>query len=411
MDFSDKQRHTATFGLRDNRFIMISGPTRSGKSESAISGFMQFAGRVFAGCDFALVAKSQLQLDAVVLPKVRTWCHRMGVEATPHDKHLEVASYHGAPNKFWYVIGRDGTEQAAKRIQGMGLAGAYVDEFTRMPADLIDMLTSRMLEYEQAKLIGTMNPEGPDHWAKVDWIDQIVQERRNGEYIQFAMTDNPILSPAAIAEIGATYSGAFYRRMILGEWAASTGLVHPVVTYKETPPEQEALRWEVALDYGAATVTHAVLVGYFKDGWYVADEWRHDGTASGQMPVSEQTERIYAWATKGGGRSIASWAVPKDAAAMLEQLANLASGGVYLAIDPVLWGVQQLNLRLENRLYVDSKCKALRKELAAYKWREDPAKRGDDVPDKTSANGAHGADALRYWAATAVVAETGRKPQ
>ena len=410
MQFSDKQSYTALLGTRDSRFIMISGPTRSGKSESAIAGFMQFAGRTFTGCDFGLIAKSQLQLDAVVLPKVRAWCARVGIEATSHDKNLSIASYHGEPNKFWYIIGRDGAEQAAKRVQGLGLAGAYVDEFPRMPSDLIDMLTSRMLEYEQAKLVASMNPEGPDHWAKVDWIDEIVAGKRNGEYIQFAMTDNPILSPIAIAEIGETYTGAFYRRMILGEWAASTGLVHPTVQYKTMPDEREALRWEVALDYGAATVTHAVLVGYFKDGWYVADEWRHDGAKSGQMPHTEQVEKLYAWATNAGGRSIASWAVPQDAIAMLEGIAEHASGGVYLAIDPVLWGVQQLNRRLENRLFIDPKCKALRKEIASYKWKEDPATRGDDIPDKASANGAHGCDALRYWAATATVAETGKAP-
>ncbi|MCY3568320.1 MAG: terminase family protein [Chloroflexi bacterium] len=408
--FSDAQANLATFGSRPGRFVLVSGPRRCGKSDAALAGFMQFAARGFSGVDFALVTKTQAQMDGVMVPKVRAWAGRNGLEVQARDKRLTLPDIHGGANTFWQVIGADGVEAAAKRIQGFGIGGAYVDEFTRVPPTLVEMILTSMLEYASSKFVATCNPEGPEHWAKLDYFDKVDDGTLNGETHKLEMADNPILSAESIAEMAAGLTGPFYRRMILGEWAASSGLVHPVVKYAPLPKDALVHRYEVALDFGRSSVTHAVLVAYHRNSWTVVDEWVHDGRTSGQMAVAEQTERIFAWATAAGSRSVAAWAVPPDAHGLAEGIAGLAGGSVVKAVDNVIWGIQALNSRLESRLTVDPRCEHLRRELAAYRWDERAGARGDDRPDKTSAGGAHGSDALRYWAATAHAAVTGRRP-
>ena len=410
MRFSDAQARLALFGSRPGRFVFVSGPTRCGKSDAAIAGFMQYAARNYTGCDFGLVTKAQVQMDGIVGPKVQAWCQRNGIEPRSRDRCTVVPDIHGGHNRFWHVIGADGRDAAAKRVQGFGLAGVYVDEFTRMPPDLIAMLTTRTLEYPGSKMVMTMNPEGPEHWAKLDYMDKIETGAISGEVHTMQMADNPILSAEAIEEMAQSLTGPFYRRMILGEWAASTGLVHPVVKYGTLPRDALVHRREVALDFGQATVTHAVLVAYHRDGWNVEDEWRHDGRERGQMPVSEQAAAILAWATAAGARTVAAWAIPPDAHGLADHIGQKAQGQVYKAEDHVIWGIQALNRRLEHKLTVNPRCRFLRDELAAYKWDERAGARGDDRPDKLSAGGAHGVDALRYWAATAHRAVTGTRP-
>ena len=406
--FSDKQAELALLGSRPGRYVLVSGPARCGKSDSAIAGFMHYANRNYSGCDFAVVSKSQSQMDGVILAKIAAWCNRNKVPFRQHVKHWSITNYHGSANRFWHVIAAEGTETAASRVQGLGLAGVYIDEFTRVPEALVSMLVTRMLEYPESKLIATMNPEGPDHWAKINWIDRVQSEELNGEYMQFALSDNPILNAESIAELAHNFNGAFYRRMILGEWAASTGLVHPVVDYKPLPDAALPYRYEVALDFGLATVTHAVLIAYHPNGWTVVDEWRHDGRDDGQMPVREQGRQIHAWATRG--RSVSAWAIPKDAHGLAEHIEELAKGNVFQAVDKVNWGVQALNKKLETKLTIDPRCEYLRQELASFSWNETSGKVGDDKVDKKSANGAHGCDALRYWAASHEAASTGRRP-
>lgn len=408
MRFSDKQAYCYKFSERPGTYHLIVGPTQCGKSESAVAGFGAFATKRFFGHDFALVAKGGTQMEAVVAPKLRSWATGAGLEIRENAHRILVPDVNGGHNQFIKVLARDGEDQAAKRIQGTTLSGVYFDEFPKMPADLVDMADTRM-SVPGAKMVGTMNPEGPEHWAKLDWIDLVEQGTLDGEVLNFALADNPALTIETIDRWKAKFTGPFYRRMILGEWAASSGLVHPVFHQRPMPDEREAARWEVALDFGLATITHAVLVGYFGTGWWIADEWVYDGRLSGQMDVKEQAAHIEAWATKAGARSIASWIIPPDAHGLFEEIGELAYGDMIWAHNEVMWGIHATNRRLENGLYVaKDECRQLRRERASYKWDEKAGRKGDDRPDKESAGGAHGCDALRYWAATAEAIETGR---
>jgi PBSX family phage terminase large subunit len=61
--------------------------------------------------------------------------------------------------------------EAESKIRGMTLQGAYCDEITLFTEDFFNMLLSRLSE-PGAKLFGTTNPDNPNHWFKVNYIDR-----------------------------------------------------------------------------------------------------------------------------------------------------------------------------------------------------------------------------------------------
>lgn len=66
------------------------------------------------------------------------------------------------------------------------------------------------------------------------------------------MDDNPSLSENVKARYRGMYSGVFYRRFILGEWAAADGLVYPMFSEQmvvQTLPEN-LVRFVISVDYG-----------------------------------------------------------------------------------------------------------------------------------------------------------------
>ena len=61
--------------------------------------------------------------------------------------------------------------RAESKIRGMSLSGAYCDEITLFNEDFFTMLLSR-LSKPGAKLIGTTNPDNPNHWFKKKYLDR-----------------------------------------------------------------------------------------------------------------------------------------------------------------------------------------------------------------------------------------------
>src|SRR6266704_146616 len=62
-------------------------------------------------------------------------------------------------------------EAARTKIQGLTLAGAYVDEASTLPESYFAMLYSR-LSILGARMWLTSNPAGPAHWLKTEYLDR-----------------------------------------------------------------------------------------------------------------------------------------------------------------------------------------------------------------------------------------------
>ena len=170
----------------------------------------------------------------------------------------EIGSAVGnAPNKFWHCVAADASKDG-ERIQGLGFGGAYVDEATRVPDEYLSMVISRCLEVPGSKIVYTMNPGHPASKFKTGRWNRVEKGEQKGSCWEFGFADNPILSPDDVEELCKSFAkgSAFYRRMVLGQWATSEGAVHPHVTYE--PQKGPVARYEVALDYASSSVTHAV---------------------------------------------------------------------------------------------------------------------------------------------------------
>ena len=346
--------------------------------------------------------------------KIGNWAARNGITPKPNGEALELPSYGGKPNLFWSVVAGIGEESAAHRIRGLDIVAFYADELTLIPESLFDEARGRIADEPGSFFTGTTNPDNPDHWLKVDYLDKIDQgEIEGARHHRFVLDDNPKLAanPQAIERIKNLYRGnpAKYRQMVLGEWSASTGLVHPIVEYRATPPMEQCKWLEVGIDHGAATVTAAVLIGWFPHGCHIIDEWHHDAEELGPKLSSELAAEMHAWATGYG--PVGNWALPWDASGLASDLHRLDPERCRVHDDATVWkitgseetGIRILNQRFQEltlgrMLTVSDTLPRFRRERGSYKWKRGPADVGDDKPDKKAAGGAHIMDAARMWA-------------
>jgi len=116
-------------------------------------------------------------------------------------------------------IGAD-NEASWKRSQGKTTAGAYFDEITNQPKNLVKLVSKgcRHLGKQWPKF-ATTNPDVPSHYIRTDYL---LNKKIDIAIWQFYMTDNPSLTKEYKEELENTYSGVMYDRFILGKWVASS---------------------------------------------------------------------------------------------------------------------------------------------------------------------------------------------
>ena len=81
-----------------------------------------------------------------------------------------------------------------RRIRGVTLAGALLDEAVLMPRSFVEQCCARC-SVQGARLWFSCNPEGPGHWFYQEWVQKAGE--RNVLYLHFTMEDNPPVSPGA----------------------------------------------------------------------------------------------------------------------------------------------------------------------------------------------------------------------
>jgi len=210
MPTSPKQNKS--FCEATHRFNIWIGAVRSGKTFSSIERFI-----------FDL--KNGPPGDAMIIGVNRSSIHRNVL--THLYKQLGFPCPSPMCNKA-ILYGRDiyfvgaPDVSAVTTIQGSTLALAYVDEATCIPEPFWKMLETR-LSVPGAKLFATANPEGPAHFLKKEYLDR--SDVHDIISWQFNLDDNPVLDEAYKKAIKASFSGVFYQRYILGEWALATGAI------------------------------------------------------------------------------------------------------------------------------------------------------------------------------------------
>jgi len=318
-----------------------------------------------------------------------------------------------------YVVGAD-NEASVTKIQGLTLAGAYVDECATLPESFFNMLYSR-LSIEGAQLFLTSNPAGPQHWLKVDWLDRAklwidrkgnFHEQQDGidlHRVTFQLEDNPHLPPDYVARIKASYTGLFYRRYVNAEWVAAEGAIFDVwdpdrhvVSWKNLPDMERLLC--LGVDHGTTNPTSAVLLGIGTDGrLYFVDEFRHDPKRDAvRLTDAEMSQKLIAWINTPHHprqKHLRPEYVAVDPAAAGFRLQMHRDGFASTpAHNEVIHGLSLLTSLLGNdQLLVSDRCKGWITEAPGYAWDPKATEQGEDKPLKVAD---HSCDAGRYSVAT-----------
>ena len=388
---TDKQR-AAWWALDKHRMVVCEGAVRSGKSVGADHAFVDFAMHGPPG-NLLLAGKTQ---DSVTRNIIYPMMDLFGGAVCRYNRGTREFYI---DNRRVYVVGAN-DERAAEKIRGITLTGAYVDEASTIPESFWTMLRSR-LSAEGARMLATTNPDAPLHWLKRDWLDRA--DELDLARFSFRLEDNPYLPADYVEGIRREFVGLWYRRFVLGEWVAAEGAVYDMLDpdvhgTDELPP---ITRWWLAVDYGTATVTHALLAGLGTDQrLYVAREWRWDaGEKRRQLTDAEYSERLREWVRSGADGAYRLNAkpapVPVDrafvdpsAVSFTEQLRRDRWVTVRDADNAVLDGIRYTaSLLAADRLRIHRSCEHLLRELSGYLWDAKAQARGDDAPIKADDHG------------------------
>lgn len=306
----------------------------------------------------------------------------------PSTKTTETKLY---GRNIYFVGAHD--ESAVRRIQGSTLAFAYVDEATCIPSPFWRMLLSR-LSIKGSQLLATANPEGPAHWLKKEFID------RAGDldlvHWHFTLDDNPSLDETYKNNLKSEYTGAWYQRYILGEWALQSGAIYDCFDSDNQyeHPFDNPSYYLVGIDYGTTNATAAVLCAINPRIWpqiRVESEYYYDSAKRGRTKTdAELVDDIREFV---GYKNVSAIYIDPAAASLKIALRN-ANLPVLDANNDVLLGIKITSKFIANKNIVIQKgCKTLIEHIQSYAWDSKAADRGEDKPVKVND---HICDALRY---------------
>ena len=388
--FSPKQRQVLTWWQTGRwQALICDGAVRSGKTFCMGLSFFLWAQHDFNGRQFALCGKTVGALRRNLLTELVPCLRRIGMEVRENrSANTLTVVYAGRRNQFLLFGGKDASSAAL--IQGSTLAGLLLDETALMPRAFVEQAVARC-SVRGSKLWFNCNPEGPEHWFYKEWIEKA--ESRSALRLHFTMEDNPGLPPEIRQRYERLYTGVFYRRFVLGEWAAAQGLV-----YDFFDPDKDAAEvpdgpfsaWRVSVDYGTVNPLSMGLWGEKNGVWYRVEEVYYDSRREGRQKTdaeyAEMLEQLVA------GRDIQRVIVDPSAASFIETLRR-KGWQVMKADNDVADGIRvTADLLRQRRIVLCRPCRDCLREMALYCWDE---RSGRDAPRKEHD---HAMDEMRYFA-------------
>ena len=285
--------------------------------------------------------------------------------------------------------------RAESKIRGMTLQGAYCDELTLFTEDFFSMLLSRLSE-ENAKLFATTNPDSPNHWLKVGYIDR--ENELDLLLVQFLIDDNTTLSPQYVEEIKKENQGVFYDRFILGKWVLAEGIVYPMFDKAKNVVDTVADRYDeyyISIDYGTINPCSMGLWGVnyreqtavrIREYYFNSREQRR------QLTDDEYYAQLEALA---GDTNIECIVVDPSAASFITLIRRHGRFNVKKANNDVLDGIRLTSSLIgSGKLKIHSACADCIRELQIYSWDD------KSTTDKVIKENDHAMDDMRYFCNT-----------
>ncbi len=382
---------------KDKFAIIADGSVRAGKTVIMSFSYVRWAMMNFDGVNFGMAGKTIGSLRRNVIRDLK----RMLISEHYHVKdnqseNMLTVSKNGKTNYF-FLFG--GTNEASQDlVQGITLGGFFFDEVALMPESFVAQATSR-LSVEGSKAWFNCNPDSPYHWFKLQWIDQLA--KKNAIRIHFLMKDNPSLSEETLRRYDSMYSGVFYLRYILGQWAMADGLVYDnfdrekmVVDIPKEPVWEK--QW-ISINYGTQNATVFKLWSLFKGTWYNNAEYYYSGRETGRQKTDEQyiDDLEDFFFEHDLSRKNVKLIVDPSAASFKKALRNRGFGVVNAnnnVLDGVRFMMTQMNL---GKMKWTEASQHTLKEFGSYMWDKKAADRGEDAVVKEHD---HCLDADRYFA-------------
>ena len=263
-----------------------------------------------------------------------------------------------------------------------------------MPQSFVEQACARC-SVSGSRLWFNCNPAGPSHWFYKMWI--LEAEKRNCLRLHFTMEDNPSLTEAIRQRYQRLYTGVFYRRFILGQWAQAEGRVYdffePDMVRKA--PEGRFDQWYVSCDYGTVNPTSMGLWGRCNGVWYRVKEFYF----SSRQQQRQMTDEEYAAALKSlvGERHLTAVIVDPSAASFIEVLRR-QGWAVRKAENDVLSGIRlTADCLKDGRIVICEGCADCLREMDEYVW-----DLSSGAKDRVRKEHDHAMDDMRYFVATVI---------
>lgn len=380
--FSKKQRQILNWWCESSPVnnadgIIADGAIRSGKSMSMSLSFVIWAMSSFAERNFAMCGKTVGSFRRNVVSSLKPMLAGRGyyVEDKRSDNLLIVSN--GIIKNYFYIFGgRD--ERSQDLIQGVTLAGVYLDEVALMPQSFVNQATARC-SVTNSKMWFNCNPSFPSHWFKTDWIGKA--KDKNILYLHFLMDDNLSLSEKVKERYRHQYTGVFYERYIEGKWTLAEGIIYPM--YKKAiaePPEGLPERYVLSIDYGTQNAFAALLWGKYGDVWYAVDEYYYSGRDTGKQKTDEEYAQDLDKFTMRVKTSLPTIIDPSAASFITLLRRKKDKYKVKPADNAVMDGIRNTATALDQGyIKISPKCENWAIEAGGYVWDDDPS---EDRPVK-----------------------------
>ena len=370
------------------RINILHGSVRSGKTWISLVLWCIWIRNMPAGGAYLMTAKTLTTLKRNCLDLLEELAGRRNFQYSVSGKEARLYG-----RKIYLEGAADSL--AESKIRGMTLQGAYCDEVTLLDEEFFGMLLSRLSE-PGARLFGTTNPEGPEHWFKRGYIDRA--DELDMLIFKFLIDDNTFLDPDYVASLKKEYTGVFYKRFILGEWCSADGLVFPMFdparhVCDEIPAATGYAEYYISVDYGTMNPCSMGLWRLDEVRAVRLDERYYSGRKQKRLMTDEE----YYLMLEGlaGNRDIRAVVVDPSAASFIETIRRHGRFSVRKANNNVLDGIRTVGSLLSgDRLLICRSCKDIIREFGAYMW---DTKAGEDAVIKEND---HAMDDMRYFCST-----------
>lgn len=407
--FSKKQLQLLTWWTDESPYhdlngVIAEGAIRAGKTIIMGLSFILWSMQKSSDINYAICGKTVASTRRnIIEPLIEMLKQRKFKVIDRKTEGKLIVIKNNNKNTYYIFGGKD--EGSASLIQGITLGGVLFDEVALMPRSFVEQAMARC-SVNGSKYWFNCNPEGPQHWFYVEHI--LKWKERKYIRIHFCLEDNPSLSKERIDNYKSLYTGIFYKRFILGEWAFANGIVYDMVTdenfyynsnRKSVVPIkiiENDIKPYYGVDFGTANPQVYLEVYKYVDYakkemcFYVENEYYWNSRKKlMQKTPDEYVSDFNNWCKEF------SYLIIDPSATPLKAAHRKYGHNVINAKNNVAEGIIGLSTLFANKMIKINKdnCPNLCAELVLYRWNEKKLNNG--VEEVLKEND-HCCDALRY---------------